>query len=411
MYFDYVGESEAPVTYHRWSLISLVGALLNRQFYLPFGHTFIYPNQYIMLMGEAASRKSSSIGIVEKLARKAGYTRFAADRLSKEMFLKSMMIQKDPKDEWSDDDIDIEMLLDEVLPDSQQVDVSDIYAVADEFLDLVGPANVEFLTMFTKLWDNKDEYSHPKLHGVDVRVSKPTVNILAGNTPTGITLTCPPELVGQGFMSRLLLIFSEPSNRRYYLPRQPNKELEGGIVGHLKEMLKCVKGVATITPEADKLMERIYKECPPMSDFTFKHYNGRRYTHLLKIALVLAAMDLTTEVDAKHLLQANTILHYAETRMPKALGEFGRGKHNATSSDIVNILASSIRPVGLKELWSHVGKDLTKPQELTDIMRNLAYAGKIRAVDGEGFTLVHKVREEWSDDLILTDFLDTEEME
>jgi hypothetical protein len=361
-----------------------------------------------MLMGEAGARKSSAINIVEKLARKVGYDRFAADRLSKEMFLHSMM----PKKEGSritldEEDIDLEFLLDSTLPE----EVSDIYAVADEFLDLVGPANQEFLTMLGKLWDNRAKYEHPKLHGKDVVVVKPTVNLLAGNTPTGFSLTCPPDVVGQGFMSRLLLVFSEPGSSKYYLPRRPKEEYETGILTTLKTIIKEVKGEAIITKEAHEAMKSIYHNYPPIPDFTFKHYNGRRYTHMLKVAMTLAAMDLSIEVQGRHILEANTILHFAENRMPKALGEFGRGKNNATQSDIMVILSSSPTPIPIRTLWKQVGKDLTKPQELTEIMKSLIFAGKIKAVEPEGFVAINKVRDEWGDGLILSDYLELEEME
>lgn len=412
-YFKYVGETESPLTYHRWCAISLVGALLERQFYFPFGHISLYPNQYIMLVGEAGARKSSAIGIVEKLAMKAGYNKFAADKQSKEQFLASMMRPPEPDVPLTEemDDI-IADLLDVPVGAAGAVEANSVYTVADEFLDLVGPANQEFLTMLTKLWDCKEQYKHPKIHGSDVLVDKPTVNILAGATPTGLNTACPPEVVGHGFMSRLLLIWSDPSHKRFYLPKQPDKEIEEELVAHLKEMLSVVKGEATVTDEAHKVMERIYKEFPPLEDFTFKYYNARRYTHMLKMSMCLAAMDLSTTIEAQHIIEANTILHYAERRMHKALSEFGKAKHTSTVGAILGILGASPRPVSLATLWRAVSKDLTRQQELTEIMKNLIYAKKIMASsDGSGFVAINQERAEWGEGLILHEVMEDEEIE
>ena len=35
LYFRYAESTEPPIVYHRWSLISSVGALLGRQFWFP----------------------------------------------------------------------------------------------------------------------------------------------------------------------------------------------------------------------------------------------------------------------------------------------------------------------------------------------------------------------------------------
>ena len=40
-YLDYVADSESPVVYHRWTFLSIIGALLGRQLYIPFGHSVI----------------------------------------------------------------------------------------------------------------------------------------------------------------------------------------------------------------------------------------------------------------------------------------------------------------------------------------------------------------------------------
>jgi len=45
------GVSEPPIIFHRWGCTSIIGALLGRQFSFPFGHSQIYPNQYITFMG------------------------------------------------------------------------------------------------------------------------------------------------------------------------------------------------------------------------------------------------------------------------------------------------------------------------------------------------------------------------
>ncbi len=86
-YFSFIRDTEPPLHYHRWCLLSSIGALLARQVYINHGHFKIYPNLYVTLLGEPASRKSTAIKLVKKLIRDSGYETFAADKTSKEKFL------------------------------------------------------------------------------------------------------------------------------------------------------------------------------------------------------------------------------------------------------------------------------------------------------------------------------------
>ena len=87
LYFEYVKDTESPKIFHRWSLIASVGALLGRQYYMPFGTTRIFPNQYIMLIGNPGTRKSSAIKTAKKILAHTGYDTFAAEKTTKEKFL------------------------------------------------------------------------------------------------------------------------------------------------------------------------------------------------------------------------------------------------------------------------------------------------------------------------------------
>ena len=403
-YFDYVGESEAPKSYHRWCAISVVGTLLGRQFSFPFGHVDLYPSQYILLMGGAGVRKSSAIGIAHKLAAKAGFKKFADDRLSKEMFLKSMMDFGTPIIE---DDDDLGDLLDMPIDGA----AAEKYVVADEFLDFLGMNNLEFITMLTKLWDSKEQYTHPKLHGDDVIVKKPTVNLLAGSTLTNLTLALPPEVVGHGFLTRLILIHAESNGNKITWPQRPCPDKEFELVQHLQIMQDTVTGVAKLTPEAKDLLDQMYKQFVPIDDARFINYSNRRFTHLLKLCLCLAGMRHSTTVEEVDALEANTILHYAECKMPKALGEFGKGKYSSVQTDVLEILSHSNRPLTVEELWRQVSQDLTKQNELIEIVKGLIIAGKVQTgPHGRGLIAKTHIREEWGKGLILPDFMDLEEM-
>lgn len=399
-YFDFVGETEAPRIFHRWCAVSGIAALLSRQCHLPFGHWILYPNLYVMLMGSPGSRKSTSISIAKDCLERQGFSRFSADRTSKERFLMDMCLGFSSDDETDEEFLELPLDI-----------VASRFIVADEFTDFVGKNNIEFVTMLGKLWDNPKQYEHPKIHGRSIVVPQPTVNILSGNTAQGFLLALPPEAIGQGFMSRLILVHGETTGVKITIPKEPNETLRGLLDARIAQIADTVRGKITISPEAHTAFDRIYKEFVDLDDYRFKHYSTRRFTHLLKLSLCFAALRCAKEISQIDAIQANTLLHYTELRMSKALGEYGKAKNSDVANSILEIIKHSKTPVVAKRLWKHVAQDLNKQEELLEILKGLLAAGKIRNLpDGQGFVPHHETSVRWDQTLLDPTFLTEEEM-
>lgn len=403
-YFSYagVGESEAPTIFHRWASVSIIGALLARRIWLPFGHSHIYPNQYVMFMGSAGTRKSTAINIGAKLLKGAGYSSFAADRVSKEKFL--MMMSSIHDEALDDPDALLELTLDEP---------AESYIVAEEFTDFTGINNMEFYTMLTKLWDCPSEYLHPKIHGKDVEVNKPTVNILSGNTAQGFALAFPAEALGNGFLSRVILVYGETTGRKVTFPKPIEQSKREVLLAHLQEV-KRLRGECQLTDEAKELCDRIYKEYLPLDDSRFVGYANRRFTHLLKLAMVIAATRLSVVIEGADVIKANTLLYVTELKMPRALGEFGKSKYSDVASTIIDILHAAKRPVTVNELWKKTQKDFNKLTEFHEVLKNLQQAEKIQTMklaNIVGFVPCSKPAQEWKEELLQLGWLTLEELE
>lgn len=378
--------SEAPAIYHRWCAVSIMGALLGRQAWINFGVGNIYPNQYIMLMGEPGTRKGTAMGVARKLLKKAGYTRFAKDKTSKERFLVDMKVLDNS---------------DEMLSDLENLSMdapSESYIMAGEFTDFLGQGNMDFVTFLTNVWDNLDVYEHPKLHGKSVVVQKPTVNLLGGNTPEGFALAFPPEALGNGFLSRVILLHAEPTGTRIPWPEIPDQLLLADLANRMIAVRKEFEGEVPLTAEARKIAGEIYKKEIPVDDARFRHYQQRRYIHMLKLSLLLAVYNFSARIDVEHIVRANTMLAAAERHMPKALGEFGASRHSLVAGKILSYLQSCSVPQLPTQLWKVVHRDLSKMTELVDILSSLKSAEKIQVkeIAGKtGYMPLHRQTAEW----------------
>jgi hypothetical protein len=402
-YFEYAGvaTSEPPAIFHRWASISMISALLGRQCWFPFGHDRVYPNQYVMIMGSPGTRKSSAINVSKKLLKLTGYNRFSSSKTSKERFLMDMKQFDSTID--NEDDL-LGMTLD--TP-------SETYIAIGEFTDFIGQNNMEFVTMLTNLWDCLPEYENPKIHGKSTFVHEPVVNILGGNTAQGFTLAFPPEALGNGFLSRLIFVHGEATGRKVTFPSAPDPIREEMLVQHLIEMKRNCVGAFSLTAEASKILDRMYQEEVGIHDNRFKHYGTRRFVHLLKVSLAICASEKTTLVTAEHALKANTVLYYAERKMPRALGEFGKSKFSDISSTILDILNQTTIPQNCNDIFRLVSQDIGKMSDLQEVVKSLQDADRIQlmTVKGKtGFLAKHVAIKEWDTDLILPDYLTKEEM-
>lgn len=398
LYFQYVEDTEAPLPFHRWSLIAGIGAVLGRNFFLPFGTTRIFPNCYIMLVGNPGTRKSSAIKGAKKLIARAGYEHFSAEKTTKEKFLLDLEglpetfgesgtkhdSRTNPRPGKSEAVSSIDVLKSLTLfddEDSSDRSPRESFICADEFNEFTGSGNLDFFSLLGALWDWDDEHSSYRYrlkNSKSLSIYQPTISILGGNTHTGIQTGFPPESVGQGFMSRLLFIHGEPSGKRITFPRKPPDELADRICKFIAEIKSSVTGEARITDSAKQGLDTIYRTWKDIDDYRFKHYSTRRFTHLLKLCLICAAMRKSTVVDTPDVLLANTMLSNIEHSMPKALGEFGKSRNSEAAQAIMAKLYEASTPVKIEDLWKVVSRDLDKREQLTDILHGLQTAGKIQ---------------------------------
>lgn len=385
-YIDFASEgTEAPKIFHRWSIIGALSAYLGRQYNLRHGHNLIQPNMYIMLIGTAGSRKSTAIKIARSLLEKTGYSTFASEKTTKEKFLLDLAgISDEPAKKGK---LDLEAMLDSNIfgLGSETNSCSELFIAADEFNDFFGADILNFLSMLGVLWDKDGNYENKVKNGKSVIIPNPTLNILGGNTPATFANSFPPEMIGQGFFSRTLLIYGERSERRLAFPKPADETHRAYLLEYLQSIRQVCRGTVELSGTAKRLLEKIYLNPTGFDDFRFESYGTRRFTHLLKLCLTVSASRLSNTVDECDVIYANTILTHAEHLMPKALGEFGRAKNADVTHKVLQIIHNSSFPVGFKQLWESLGgKDFDKPQDLGTVIQNLLMAGKIQKVGDEG---------------------------
>lgn len=371
-YVEFQKETESPATYHRWCAISMIGAMLGRRAYMPFGHSVLYPNMYTLLLGKAGDRKSSAIKAAKKFCALSGFSKFAATRTTREAFLIDL-------EGLHGDDGELEEL--EFLDPNEP---KEVYIVADEFDEFIGLNNVNFVRLLGVLWDYDEDipYRDRVKNTKSVSIKDPTVNILGGTTPTNFAMAFPSEILGQGFFSRILLIHGERNGNRNTLGAIQRKEVREALAALLTDCITQCQGVMKHTPAAFEVLDDIYKNPEPfqMTDTRFDSYQNRRFTHLLKLCMIVAVAHGCRTVDVGHVIYANTVLAYAEKFMPRALGEFGKSRDGDATNKIMDVLYKATIPVQHKKLYEAVSSDVADIQSFVKLVQKLEYGDKLHNV-------------------------------
>ena len=394
-YLDFYSNTEPPMLFNRWCCVSGIATIIGRNAWIQHGHSKIFPNQYIMLVGESGSRKSTTIKtFLKPLLVDVGYNKIAGQKTSKEKFLLDLA-------EGMENVGNTEEHLDVTKPSGKfggranptmrnlfgvkdTTDPSECLIMSDDFNVFLGHSNIEFIELLTDLWDYSGIYASRTKSGKSTIINDPTLNILAGNTQLGISMSFPTEVIGQGFFSRLIAVYSDPSNIRKTFPASPNVEKRKALIEQFLWIKENFRGEVGIDPLAIIALDEIYQNWKDLTDVRFKSYSTRRFTHLLKLCLCCAASFGVRKIDVRTVEYANSILHYTEFFMPKALGEFGKARNSDVSAKIMELLEKSVNNenspgMSLEAIWKEVHRDLESMQELAKILQGMAGAGKIQS--------------------------------
>lgn len=400
-YFQMVARTEPPLIFHRWAMLTSLGATLGRQFWLPFGDGRIFPNIYTMLMGNPGTRKSTAILRAKKVVSAAGYDKFAHEKTSKEKFLMDLADMPDVPD-WQQKSFDTkkanspltgfaELMAKHGAASSTTAadhEAKEVFIVADEFNEFVGSGNLEFLSMLGVLWDwDREEapYKYRTKTSKSIEIWQPTVSICSGNTHASFQLAFPPATIGQGFLSRLLLIYGDRARMRLAFPEAPSPHLVKLIVERIQQIRKDVNGPAVVDDDARKALTHIYGTWRELDDNRFQYYSSRRHTHLLKCCLLMAAARCSTTITLYDVVYANSVLSYAEALMPKAMGEFGKSRDSEAGTKLMQLLYNSRLPVPPPRIIDALSHDLDKAADIQALLAKFAAAGRIQYIKDKGW--------------------------
>lgn len=395
-YLDMVEDTESPRIFHVWSAIFDIACALGRRCWFPFGTGDLYPNHYILLVGTPGTRKSTSASQARKILKQSTGVRFAPtdtggqrqgliaalignQEMSQE-FLGSAALGARENSILSLDDIA------EITNDPEDevaakfVDHADkhhIAVVASEFSRLIGQNNLGMLDFLGEVYDG-NEISYKTKHS-EIEIKNPLLNLLACTTPVSIANSLPPAAGGQGFLSRMILVYGAKKYKRVPRPEAPPIEKVMRVKDVLNDAYYRISGAFDETADARSYSESLYEYDLEIADSRFGYYNERRYTHLIKLAMCLAAARGDQCIVRDDYEESHRILRATERGMSDALGEFGMNPLATLKQEILEQLRANQGPLSLEQIIAMFHRD-ARSHEIAEVVNDLLKTGQVKAL-------------------------------
>lgn len=323
-YMDYTKIHEAPSSFHLWTALSLLSAVVQRRTWLSRGTQRIYPNLYVVLVAASGRcRKTGAIMEGLKLANKLDFLNIIADKTTPEALLESLM-NGDAEVEGNNSALNIPGM---PLSAQQGVNInldSTGFIRSTEMSTFLNKQTYTtgMVTLLTDLFDCPDTFVYRTRTRKPITLDNVFINMLAGTTPEWLATNLPEAAFEGGFMSRVIWVVKYWKDRIIPWEEEPDpKELE-----LLVKMLRFIHdrhmGKMTLSQAAKDWYVQWYTHNTISSTDNEKlaGFHERLPDTMLKIAMLLQAADTPgiMELDLKYLIQSEKIIRWAIEKMFKA---------------------------------------------------------------------------------------------
>lgn len=300
-YLNYTKKQESPEDYHRWTAIGIVSSALARKCWLHRGYYTLFPNTYIVLVGESAwCRKTTAAEIGLKILANTNKVDILYEKITN-AYLCRHLANAGVKSPLGDSSITI------YAPELSNCLGKDAY-------------NSGLISNLTSAYTCPDTLENrTKTAGIDV-IRNVCINFLGATTMEWMSQNLPGDAVEGGFTGRVVFIVKDESRHREAWPALTPEEMTmRDYLVHDLSKIACLNGEFKFTDKAKEIYKYWYDHAVEPEDMRLRPYFGRKGDHVLKISMIMSVFksdDLI--VTDTHVEEALSSLHHIEEMMPHA---------------------------------------------------------------------------------------------
>lgn len=200
------------------------------------------------------------------------------------------------------------------------IEYNALVILADEFSTLLHKYDNEFMAVLTDIYEG-DVYDQERRTGnLKLKIDFPTLNILAGTTPSNLLKFMPEGAWDQGFASRSIMVYSGDRNvSDIFEEREASETTEFDSLLYDLRTIASLYGRIQLSPEAIEAFRawRIGGELPIPKHPKLRHYCIRRTAHVLRLSMVATiSRGNSLQISREDFEEARGWLVEAEMFMP-----------------------------------------------------------------------------------------------
>jgi hypothetical protein len=371
-YIEYAGFSEAPKRMHFWSGVAAVAGALRRRVWLDMAYFKWHVNHYLVFVAPPGIvSKSTTVAIAMDILRQVPGITFGPDVVT-----------------WPALVTAFGAATESFFVEDTQHTQSALTLESSEFGNLVNPTDREMIDLLVTLWDSKQgAFKKVTKNSGNDTVENPWINMIACTTPSWIAGNFPEYVIGGGFTSRCLFVYTDQKDKLVAYPslHVPTglKENQALLVADLHHISSNLVGPYSLSPEAIEWGEIWYKhwyENPPplLQDDRFSGYLARKQTHLHKLAMVIAAScrdELVIKAD--DLALAERMISDLEPDMPKVFARIGRTEDSIQAERLLQFIRKNA-PIKYSKAYQYIYTAFPFCKDYEGIITGLVHAGLIK---------------------------------
>lgn len=313
-YYEYTIKTEPPTVFHFVAALTVLGATLERRVYFDKGVYRVYPAIAAVLIAPTGKcRKTSATNTALKLGREVGL-RVLSDKLTPEALIEGL---------------------------SGKTDATGLVYAPELAVFLGRQKYLEgMVPLLTTLFDAPDFWSSRTIGRGDSQLVNVALSFLAASTLEWLVEALPREAFSGGFMSRLLFVVQQDTDRTFALPER-GRGYQWEALREALEDLKELSGEVILEPEARVWYLKWYNthHKTPVFDDKFAGYHERKPDHMLRIALLIRiSISRGLTIRTRDLERALKILDWLEELLPSVFDGVSSSPQGADHQRIIGIL-------------------------------------------------------------------------
>jgi len=309
-YAEFTRGHEAPILFHFWNGVSVVGAALSRRVFFEKHYYRVYPNHYIVLVAPTGKcKKSTSLNIAVGLLRDSNVIEILSEKGTPEGILDVMARQVTAKAS--------------VGGTSISTANPSLFIHAPELGVFMGKQefNEGLVLMLTSIADCREgPFDYVTRTKGRLTLQSPAVHLLGGITPDGLAHSIPQSAFLGGTISRFVFVVQADTPRIFALPKPADATLRAWLQAKLVSYSN-LSGAVMMTPKAEEWYEAWYATSrqEQHDSLQLSGYFERKPDHLIRLALILTiSEELPLELSENTLQRALALLELTQKFMPEA---------------------------------------------------------------------------------------------